>query len=1331
MSISHRTNRLKLAGQPSVEQLQNGRYRLTVTCSTINSREDWYSANKDRIFPDFGSLQSAEMSIDGLAPREGEAYTDMRLTKVESGNRSGMGAVGDYNVELTYETLGSAFVQVKDDTTDYELNGLRRVTRTSIAEAGTDYTKTVGTSFIDHQINNETAVRCYLASYSVDDTDSFRQVQEVYVEAGTLSETLDNVGSQKAKVIETIGADPVTPDGYLLASKKESDFEGFQTNQFTFLKPSILSRNIDTRNQGNLKIETVESFDLDPTSTINGVLISEKVSDVEGIPTNQNVYAEGSGEVSRTIETRNNGALTITTVESLGEAGNADGIEIEETTREQDGYTLFRNIFADGDGEVSRTTEKRNQGKLTVTTVEALGSAGTATGVEIEATTREQDGYTLFRNVFANGTGEVSRTVETRNQGKLTITTVEALGSAGSAIGVEIESTTREQDGYTLFRNVFADGQGEVSRTVEKRIENVLTITTVEALGSAGSATGIEIEATTREQDGYTLFRNVFADGKGEISRSEDNVGSQLAITTEVFNPESDPIEDGYSIARIEFSNVSGIPTKRFTFLKNDVELSRSEDKVGSQLAIVTEVFNPESDPQEDGYSLARIEVSDVDGIPTKRYTFLKDDVELARSEDLVGSQKAIVTEVFKPEADPQEDGYSVARTEVSDVDGIPTKRFTFLKDNVKLSETEDRVGSQLAKVEEWFNPTDDPVIDLYVIANIQVSDFGGIPTKRFTFLKENVELSRNEDLVGSQLSITTEVFKPESDPEEPDYSVARKEESDVEGIPTKRFTLLKDDAELSRSEDLLGSQLAIVTEVFNPEIDPTEDNYSLARTDISDVDGIPTKRYTFLKDNVEISRSEDKVGSQLAITTEVFNPEADPEESGYSVARIEESDVEGIPTKRFTLLKDNAELSRSEDLVGSQLAIVTEIFKPEADPEEPDYSVARIEFSDVDGIPTKRFTLLKDNVELSRSEDKVGSQLAITTEVFNPEVDPEEPDYIIARKEESDVDGIPTKRFTFLKEDVELFHTEDIEGGLNEIVEEWFKPTEREDKPEYVLIEKTQSDLGGIPTERYTFWKEKGLIDESYVNESEGVIRTTQVFFSEVDDDLVKGPIVSKDTKNIDGIPTITVTTLQGANGISIIEGGERLANSYDQLVSFTYPGILDIANQPTGGFTSYSWRLSAPVQSLVTATTYVIFQDTNTISNSDFTYGNASGLWNPTEWAKGQSYGVGYSYRPFAESKGFRGYRADADVVQVTETVDNQFLINGNLLFEDTTGGLNVYGGPEDPNGKTYVLDVKITPAFVDIEGATSYKKVIIVANIPVQENTEPAPPTEEEVP
>ena len=307
MSISHRTNRLKLVGQPSVEQLQNSRYRLTVNCTALNTRNDWYSANKDRIFPDYGSLQSAEMSIDGLAPREGEAYADMRLTKVESGNRS-MRDGGDYLVVLTYETVGSSFVQVKDDNTDYELNGLRRVTRTSIAEVGTDYAETVGTSFIDHQIDNETAVRCYLASYGIDDTDSFRQVQEVYVEAGILSKTLDNVGSQKAEVIETIGTDPDTPDGYSLASKQESDFEGFQTNRFTFLKPSILSLQQDfvggaTTIQVSAFEMTEAQVDADLSEvTASHILISQSEGDYEGIITSQFTYEVEDFEVESQAE---------------------------------------------------------------------------------------------------------------------------------------------------------------------------------------------------------------------------------------------------------------------------------------------------------------------------------------------------------------------------------------------------------------------------------------------------------------------------------------------------------------------------------------------------------------------------------------------------------------------------------------------------------------------------------------------------------------------------------------------------------------------------------------------------------------------------------------------------------------------------------------------------------------------------------------------------------------------------------------------------------------------------------------------------------------------
>ena len=233
MAISHRTNRLKLVGTPSVEQLQNGRYQLTVNCTTMNSREDWYSSNKARIFPDFGSLESAEMSIDGLAPRTGEAYADMRLVSVQSSTQ------GDkYIVTLVYQTLGASFVQVKDDTIDLELNGLRRVSRTSIAKAGTDIPaddKDIGVDYIDHQIDAETAVRCFLASYEIDDTDSYREFERTYIQAGTLSVSTRNLAEGVKQVTTEFLVTEGTTVGPVTA-RNTSNFEGLKTISVTTMQ---------------------------------------------------------------------------------------------------------------------------------------------------------------------------------------------------------------------------------------------------------------------------------------------------------------------------------------------------------------------------------------------------------------------------------------------------------------------------------------------------------------------------------------------------------------------------------------------------------------------------------------------------------------------------------------------------------------------------------------------------------------------------------------------------------------------------------------------------------------------------------------------------------------------------------------------------------------------------------------------------------------------------------------------------------------------------------------------------------------------------------------
>jgi len=476
MSISHRTNRLKLVGQPSVEQLQNGRYRLTVNCTTINSREDWYSANKDRIFPDFGSLQSAEMSIDGLAPREGEAYTDMRLTKVESGNRSGMGQVGDYKVELTYETLGSAFVQVKDDNTDYELNGLRRVTRTSIAEVGTDYAKTVGSSFIDHRINNETAVRCYLASYSVDDTDSFRQVQEVYVEAGTLSETLDNVGSQKAKVIETIGTDPITPDGYSLASKQESDFEGFQTNRFTFLRPGILSLQQDFNN--GLKRVSVKAFDMTATAvsaelaaiTTSHELISQDESDYEGIKTSTFQYQinesfmedyELNGLKRVSLIELSDSDFSAQTVGGISTTVPTTGLYLGTQKIDNGGTIKVRESVWLESGTLSETLD--NVGSQKAKVIQTIGTDPVAPSGYVLANKSESDfqGFQTNKFTFLKNNSILNTSTNSISDGVVEVSTT-FFGAEGTVVGPVISRTTGDVEGIpTITVKTLQDNSGQ------------------------------------------------------------------------------------------------------------------------------------------------------------------------------------------------------------------------------------------------------------------------------------------------------------------------------------------------------------------------------------------------------------------------------------------------------------------------------------------------------------------------------------------------------------------------------------------------------------------------------------------------------------------------------------------------------------------------------------------------------------------------------------------------------------------------------------------------------------------------------------------------------
>lgn len=302
MPISHGSNRWKVIGA-NVERLPNERFKVTLNCRTHNLNSDWYYANEDKIFKDFGDAYSLPLENGAgddaaWSPQTGEAYPNLVLVETQYQGASG----SDASLIFVYETLTSTWTLEDRALSTVGENGLMTLREDRVAIGGTHipFDKDDIGVFTDEFGTDGTPLvgGTQLYIVGIQDKGSRRKgaFTLLWAEAGILSETIDNVGSQKSKVIETIGANPTTPTGYLLASKQESNFEGFQTNRFTFLKPSILSLQQDFNN--GLKRVSVQAFSLTASAVSTALttiigdheLISQTESDYNGIKTSNFQY---------------------------------------------------------------------------------------------------------------------------------------------------------------------------------------------------------------------------------------------------------------------------------------------------------------------------------------------------------------------------------------------------------------------------------------------------------------------------------------------------------------------------------------------------------------------------------------------------------------------------------------------------------------------------------------------------------------------------------------------------------------------------------------------------------------------------------------------------------------------------------------------------------------------------------------------------------------------------------------------------------------------------------------------------------------------------------
>ena len=292
--------------------------------------------------------------------------------------------------------------------------------------------------------------------------------------------------------------------------------------------------------------------------TFSGCIVgkSEEVTkDIDGVDCltiYDYTFAEGTGELERSVETRN--GLTRTRIKQLGSAPSANGCLVaksEEDVKDVDGnlcHKLYDYTFAEGSGELERSVS--TSGNITKTRIVSIDQVPTGTGClvarksDVHNDVNGASCYTVYDYTYAEGTGELERTVSNTNG--ITRTRIKNIGAvptlAGACVVSKGTEKTTDVDGadcLTIYDYEFMSGSGEMERSVENR--SGVTYTRIKSFGNAPNGNGCLVtkkEEQVKDADGGvcdTIYDYTYMSGVGEIERSSRSAGGKRYLTVKKY----------------------------------------------------------------------------------------------------------------------------------------------------------------------------------------------------------------------------------------------------------------------------------------------------------------------------------------------------------------------------------------------------------------------------------------------------------------------------------------------------------------------------------------------------------------------------------------------------------------------------------------------------------------------------------------------------------------------------------------------------------------------------------------------------------------------------
>jgi len=489
-------------------------------------------------------------------------------------------------------------------------------------------------------------------------------------------------------------------------------------------------------------------------------------------------------------------------------------------------------------------------------------------------------------------------------------------------------------------------------------------------------------------------------------------------------------------------------------------------------------------------------------------------------------------------------------------------------------------------------------------------------------------------------------------------YTVVNESKNDTQGFETCSRTFYKNDSELSRSNDYIGSQLSEVIEVFSPTAEPIPTNGTavLGNKSTSNVDGISTIRYTFLVPSV-LSETEDNIGSQKAIVIEAFD-KTPAAPSGYILANEQVSDFEGIKTKRFTFLKPSI-LSLQQELIGGTTTVVVEAF--------------------------------------SKTEAQVNSEISAITD-----------NHLLVSKDESDFDGIKTTQFRYNIDVVEIIDfsennllvIQETELSINNFTTGIIGTTTKSHSGKTLYLGGETIDNNNSIKTRIRKWFEAGLLSETFRTADDGLVNYTRVWLKEVGTSpaIPAGSVItSEEIGDYNGLRTINIQYRKLPTSGTF---------TYQTTIPFTIPGTIEVLE--TTPYNSNNTKnlvldLTPPTPTTVAASVVVTYSTSQNVSISN--------LWQPIEWASSLITGIGEGPTPIYSASTYSKYIRIGN----GKTVSAGGYLTGVKVIGESNGKIELNGPTYDPAGKSILVSISNDPVFSDKDGVQYYKKTLVTATIP----------------